>query len=129
MRNTLISVLVLGFICVPAFAQDAGSAGSTAITAITTPTEVGNTSMPPGQYVITEQISNKSYNLTVSSKGTMILAPATAAAPAGTAAAATAPGAAGNTMMKNLMHQGMEKGATELMKMETKGTLNNFLGK
>lgn len=40
------------------------------------PQEVGTTTMPPGQYFVTEQISKKSYSLTVTQKGNMILGPA-----------------------------------------------------
>lgn len=32
--------------------------------------------MPPGQYYVTEQISKKSYSMTVTDKGNMILGPA-----------------------------------------------------
>ncbi len=66
---------------------------------ITGPQEVGTTTMPSGQYFITEQLSHKSYNLTVTDKGNMILAPAAGsetpatsvvpAVPAAGAAAAT----------------------------------------
>jgi len=73
--KTIISALALMLtIAVPCLADD--SASSAALT----PQEVGNTSMPAGQYLITEQISGKSFSLTVTDKGMMILG----SAPAGT---------------------------------------------
>ncbi|MBS1997058.1 MAG: hypothetical protein JSS86_12130 [Cyanobacteria bacterium SZAS LIN-2] len=79
-------------------AQTAAGAASSA-TEITAPQEVGNTSMPPGNYTVTERTSGKTYELMVSSKGTMILAPvakaAAAAAPAAAATTVAVPAAAG----------------------------------
>ncbi|MBS1989232.1 MAG: hypothetical protein JSS83_01875 [Cyanobacteria bacterium SZAS LIN-3] len=79
-------------------AQTAAGAASSA-TEITAPQEVGNTSMPPGNYTVTERSSGKTYELMVSSKGTMILAPvvkaAAAAAPAAAATTVAVPAAAG----------------------------------
>jgi hypothetical protein len=48
---------------------------------ITEPTEVGTTTMPSGEYTVTERSSQKTYSLMVTSKGNMILGP-TAAVPA-----------------------------------------------
>jgi hypothetical protein len=43
---------------------------------ITGPTEVGTSAMPPGQYSLVEKISGKTYSLTVTNRGNMILSPA-----------------------------------------------------
>jgi hypothetical protein len=48
--------------------------------AITGPTEVGTTTMTPGQYAVIDQNSGAKYSLTVTTKGTMILGPAPATA-------------------------------------------------
>jgi len=93
-------MLALSILVVGAAAQ-AQTATSSSVSDLSAPQEVGNTTMPPGNYVVTEQASGKSYNLMVSSKGTMILAPATKAAAVTTTtvttvaapAAAVAPGA------------------------------------
>ena len=42
---------------------------------MTTPTEVGTTSIPSGDYVVTDKSTGKTYGLTVTTKGTMILSP------------------------------------------------------
>ncbi|MBS2009683.1 MAG: hypothetical protein JST01_21695 [Cyanobacteria bacterium SZAS TMP-1] len=130
-------------------AQTAAGAASSA-TEITAPQEVGNTSMPPGNYTVTERSSGKTYELMVSSKGTMILAPvakaaaaaapaaattvavpaAAGAAPAAGAAAAPAGGLAGmlnnpmaSSAVKGLMNTGMKKAIEQNATKE----LNKFL--
>jgi hypothetical protein len=118
---------------------------------ITAPTDVGNTTMPPGEYLVTEKSSSKAYSLMVTSKGTMILAPApnhaaaavqTPAAPTATVApaagaaattaattAAVAPG--GSSMvsgaMKGLMQKGMQEGMNQLVKGGATKQLNKFI--
>lgn len=100
---------------------------------ITTPTEVGTTSMPAGNYLVTEQSSGKSYALMVSSKGTMILSPAPAGASAvapahgagaaahpteaaaGAPPGATADGHKPNSQIKNLVNKEIQKGALQLL--------------
>ena len=47
---------------------------------VTEPTEVGTTTIHPGEYVLTEKKSNKAYSLMVTKKGMMIMGPAGAAA-------------------------------------------------
>jgi len=89
--RAIMLALSLAFVASAVQAQTAASSKLD----LSTPQEVGNTSMPPGNYVVTEQTSGKSYNLMVSSKGTMILAPATKAATQATAAATTAVAPAG----------------------------------
>jgi|SRR5271163_2315608 len=131
MREILLSLSMLSipFFPVCACAQDTASAPASQ--AITAPTEVGTTSMPPGEYIVTDQLSAKTYYLTVSSKGTMILGPAPVGAASTAAAiapgAATAAAATPTSAVKGLMEHGMEKGAGELMKLEGKGALQNLL--
>lgn len=67
MSLALGSFLVLG---VPAQSLAGG------LSDMTTPTEVGTTSIPSGDYVVTDNTTGKSYGLTVTTKGTMILSPA-----------------------------------------------------
>lgn len=105
-------------------------------TDISGPTEVGTTIMPAGSYTLRDEKSKKVYTLTVTTKGTMIVAPATASiepipnvqatttanAPAGAAVApvgaAAVPGAAAgkNDALNKLMQKGMQRGVKELMK-------------
>src|SRR5258705_6301577 len=57
---------------------------------ITEPTEVGLSTMPPGEYTLTEKKTSKTYSLMVTKKGSMIMGPPGAAGSAATVAAATA---------------------------------------
>jgi hypothetical protein len=93
--------------------------------------------MPPGQYYITEQISHKSYSLTVTDKGNMILGAAPdgvevklsgAAAAAATATAATTKPASLLDSGKGLLKQGMEKGAEKGMSTLVKDGASKELG-
>lgn len=65
MMRTMFFALTVILSVLPACAQDPSG-----------PQEVGTTTMPAGQYYVTEQISKKSYSLTVTQKGNMILGPA-----------------------------------------------------
>lgn len=106
---------------------------------ITTPTEVGTTSMPAGNYIVTEQSSGKSYALMVSSKGTMILSPApagasAAAVPVHASGAAAAPGGQTataehkpNSQIKNLMNKEIQKGALQLLNSGTGKQLKDLI--
>lgn len=67
MRNVMLALTIALSAMLPAAADTAP---------ITGPQEVGTTTMPAGQYYVTEQISRKSYSLTVTQKGNMILGPA-----------------------------------------------------
>lgn len=67
MRHVMLALTIALSAMLPAAADTAP---------ITGPQEVGNTTMPAGQYYVTEQISHKSYSLTVTQKGNMILGPA-----------------------------------------------------
>jgi hypothetical protein len=134
MRSLLLAV-TFAIAVAPAWAEE-----------VTGPKEVGSTTMPPGQYYVTEQISNKSYSLTVTDKGNMILGPApagvevrvgsaggaagaagaagavagsaatTAAVTTGSPTAAATPQNVANDALKGLMKQGMQRGMSELVK-------------
>ncbi|MBY0550940.1 MAG: hypothetical protein K2W95_26920 [Candidatus Obscuribacterales bacterium] len=120
---------------------------------ITEPTEVGTTTMPPGQYTLVEKNTAKSYSLMVTRKGTMIMAPggskaltetsapatttATTAPAATQSAQQTAAGAAvpatsaaakpGNAALKGLMQKGMNEGMNQLMKSGTTKKLEQLI--
>jgi len=137
MRKFMMAFSLLFMACSPAYADGlAGTATSTSL-AVTGPQEVGTTSMPAGNYLITEQTSGKAYSLMVSNKGTMILAPPPAAAVATTvvtpavqpaaAAVAATPGAMGSSLMKNLVQQGMQKGMTQVIEKEATSTLKKYM--
>ncbi len=139
MKRVLISGLMLALSSGAAYADTTGAM----TTPITTPTEVGTTSMPAGNYIVTEQSSHQSYALMVSSKGTMILSPApanaAAAQPTGTAAvpaaavATPAPGVpaagVGSATMTKLMSKGLEKGAMQLIQSGATKQIKQFIPK
>ena len=124
----LAAALIIG---VPAsYAQTApptataSPAGTTSVSAA--PSEVGTTTMPAGQYIVTEQSSGQRYSLTVTNKGTMILG---AAPPAvSTSAASTAPGGTINKtgLLESAAKAGMEKGVSGLVKSQGEKELGNF---
>lgn len=134
MRATLLAT-TLALIVSPVFAQGSPSATSTQ-----PPTEVGTTTMPPGQYYITEQTTHKSYSLVVSDKGNMILGAApdglqvtlptsTAAttAPATTASAASQSPTTLESMLKKEATKGVEQGMSSLVKQGATKELGNLL--
>ncbi len=85
---------------------------------LTAPTEVGNTTMPPGQYTMIEQTTGKKYSLMVTTKGTMICGPA-AAVPASTAVAVPAAQTPAKTDgIKGLAETQMQKGMSTLIQKE-----------
>lgn len=116
-------------------------------TDISGPTEVGNTIMPPGTYSVRDERSKKMYTLTVTTKGTMILAPAAASVePMPSSQAATTavtqttpvtgavPGVAGmpatagkNDAINSLINKGMQRGVKELMKHGGQKQIQNLL--
>jgi hypothetical protein len=73
------------------------SVGAVSAADMQEPTEVGNTTMPPGEYDMVHKGSHKTYTLMVTSKGMMIMAPdkdgvnAAAPAPVATTPAAVTP--------------------------------------
>lgn len=124
---------------------------------ITEPTEVGSTSMPPGEYTVIHNGTNKAYTLMVTSKGIMIMSPdkpdavlapsatstpaaaatSTAAAAGATAATSATQAAApvksgassllSNDLVKGLMQKGMKEGTRQLTKMGGQGQINKLL--
>lgn len=122
--RTMFLALTLALLSSPAWAEPTMQSG---------PEEVGTTTMPPGQYLVSDQVSKKTYSLTVTQKGNMILGVApegvevrqTTTASANTAAASTpaatggtaAAGAAVNATTGNSLTQGVTQDAlTGLMK-------------
>lgn len=113
---------------------------------ISGPTEVGNTIMPPGNYSLRDEQTKKIYSLTVTTKGTMIVAPAAASveplpstagaasttaigpATAGTVDPGAVPGAPGkNDAINKLLNKGMQRGVKELMKHGGQKQIQNLL--
>jgi hypothetical protein len=73
MRN-LIPCLVLGsfaFLATAALSQQINN-----LTEVTTPTQVGTTTIPSGTYVMTDETTGKTYPLIITKNGTMVLGPA-----------------------------------------------------
>jgi len=124
--RTLLLAASLALLGAPCFAQ-AGTTDGTG------PREVGTTTMPAGQYYITEQTTQKSYSLTVTDKGNMILGPAPdgievkTAATTNTTTSTTTTVGNSESAMKGLMKQGMEKGMSEMVKQAGEKELGNFM--
>ncbi|HEY9719809.1 MAG TPA: hypothetical protein V6C69_20180 [Trichormus sp.] len=139
MRSILLAT-TLALMVTPVWADNTATTTTTSTTTVAAPSgpqEVGSTTMPPGQYYITEQISHKSYSLTVTDKGNMILGAAPdgvevklsgAAAAAATATAATTKPASLLDSGKGLLKQGMEKGAEKGMSTLVKDGASKELG-
>lgn len=138
MKSVLIASLMLVLSAGAAYADTPGAT----TTPITTPTEVGNTSMPAGNYLVTEQSSGQTYALMVSSKGTMILSPAPqnmahhavgapgAAAVVGAAPAASGlPGGVSSATMGKLVSKGLNKGAMQLLQSGATKQIKQFIPK
>jgi len=95
----------------------------------TAPTEVGTTTMPPGQYMVIDQGSGKKYSLMVTTKGTMILGPA----PTATASASAVPGAAAasaassSSGLTGLAEKEMRKGVTTVIEKQGMSEIKNFI--
>ncbi len=117
-------VMSLAVFCLISLSNNANAQTATNA-APTAPTEVGKTTMPSGQYLMTEVSSGKQYSLTVTDKGTMIFGPApvTPAAAAATAAAAPAASSKAASGVKGLVEKQAEK------YIQTKGVseLQNFI--
>jgi hypothetical protein len=146
MRSFLLAT-TLALMVTPVWADDPATSSATTTTTTTTtttaaapsgPQEVGTTTMPAGQYYITEQISHKSYSLTVTDKGNMILGAApdgvevklSGAAATATTAATTNPASllnSGKGLMKQGMEKGVEKGVSTLVKDGASKELGNFM--
>lgn len=139
MYKTILAISLCSLSFSAAYADDSAQpAASTTTTTtaatsldVTGPQEVGTTTMPAGNYMITEQTSGKTYDLMVSNKGTMILAPAPKAG-AATAPAATTTGTTSSTSsfgVKGLMQKGLEKGVTQGVTNMMEKNATNELGK
>jgi len=125
MLKTILAISLCSLSLSAAYADAPAPTSGSATSASTSldvsgPQEVGTTSMPAGNYLITEQTSGKTYDLMVSNKGTMILAPApkagAAAAPAATTTGTASPVSSfGTSAVKGLMQKGVEKGVTQMM--------------
>ena len=139
---SLLLATTLALMVTPVWADDPASSSATTTTTTAAapagPQEVGNTTMPPGQYYITEQISHKSYSLTVTDKGNMILGAApdgvevklSGAAATAATAATTKPASlldSGKGLMKQGMEKGVEKGMSTLVKDGASKELGTFM--
>jgi hypothetical protein len=74
-----LTLCSFGFLGNVALAQINVLSDSTTInnlTEVTTPTQVGMTTIPSGTYVMTDESSGKTYPLIITRKGTMVLGPA-----------------------------------------------------
>lgn len=87
---------------------------------LTTPTEVGTTIIPSGTYIMMDQTTGKSYALTVTSRGNMILAPAPAAQGL-TGAPATRSG------LGNILQREMQRGVTNVIQRGGASQLQNLI--
>lgn len=132
--------LVLTLCCTAASADTSStSAAENFSNSITGPQEVGTTTMPPGNYLIKEQTSGKTFELMVSTKGTMILAPAPANANAAPAAAAASPAGAtaapaqnnltnlGTSALKKMVQDQVTKGVTNVIQKDATNSLGKFI--
>ncbi len=130
MRKLFLVASLFAIANTAAYSDTTPGATSSTSLEVTGPQEVGSTSMPAGNYLITEQTSGKCYSLMVSNKGTMILAPAPAStaksAPTGQVAPA-AQSALGTPAVKNLVEKGLQKGVTEMIEKNATNSLNKFI--
>jgi hypothetical protein len=105
MYRVLMSWAVLSFL---SFSL---SANAQTVESSTAPTEVGTTTMTPGEYSVTDQGNGKKYSLMVTTKGTMILGPATTTV-APTTTTTTTKTTSG---LEGLAQSQMKKGMTTLI--------------
>ena len=148
-KLVVLSAVATAFLPLAAIAEETVN-----IDSLTEPTEIGSTSIPAGEYTVTDKKTSKAYTLMVTKKGSMILGPgaaptlaapavAPAPAPVATPAAAVtpaavpapaAPGAASSlanskTMneIKGLVQKGMQQGMGQLMKGGATSKLQNLI--
>jgi len=88
------------------------------LTEVTTPTEVGTTTMPSGTYVITDESTGKTYPLIITKKGTMVL---------GVAGTATQEVSSLRSSSKPSMRQSLEKNVGGLIEREGISGLEKFI--
>lgn len=87
---------------------------------VSAPTEVGTTSIPSGNYVVMDQSTGKSYPLSVTTNGTMIIGPA------GTSPQSLT-GVPVKQSLGKTLQQEVRQGATDLMKREGTSQIQNLL--
>ncbi len=138
MLKQILGASLCALICSAAFADGAADSSTSTALSVTGPQEVGTTSMPPGNYIIKEQTTGKSFELMVSNKGTMILAPAPAAAAAAAAAPAVAAPAAvgspasaltglGTNAIKKMVSDQVTKGVTNVIQKDATNSFGKFM--
>ncbi|CAN5276865.1 hypothetical protein BH10CYA1_BH10CYA1_45760 [soil metagenome] len=136
MLKQTLGALLCTIICSAAFADGIADSTSSTSLSVTGPQEVGTTSMPPGNYLIKEQTTGKSFSLMVSNKGTMILAPApsaaaTAAAPAAAVTTTGSPTNAltglGSNAIKKMMQDQVTKGVTNVIQKDATNSFTKFM--
>jgi hypothetical protein len=137
LNQFLRASLLLTLCCNSALAQTSSPGTSeNASNSITGPQEVGTTTMPPGNYLVKEQTSGKTFELMVSTKGTMILAPAPASAPP--AATTSSTGASvvpnqnnltnlGTNALKKMVQEQMTRGVTNVIEKDATNSLGKFM--
>ena len=81
---------------------------------VSEPTELGTTSMPSGSYMVTDESTGKSYPMTVTAQGTMVIGPA------GTSTQALNTKPAG-------MKRGLEREVTDVIRREGTGEIQNLI--
>ena len=77
---------------------------------VTAPTEMGTTSMPSGNYIVTDQTTGRAYPLTVTERGTMIIGPA-GSSPQGMTGLPTK-----RPSMKRTLEREVEQGVTDMIR-------------
>lgn len=142
MLKQTLGALLCTLLCSAAFADVPADGTSSSSLSISGPQEVGTTSMPAGNYLIKEKNTGKLYELMVSNKGTMILAPAAPqgampqSAPVAAAAPAAAPAQAstqsaltnlGTNAIKKMVQDQMTKGVTNVIQKDATDSFSKFL--
>jgi len=80
------------------------------LTDLTTPTEVGTTTIPSGNYVVTDEATGRTYPLTVTTQGNMIIGPAGTTTRGLSGVSSTRPG------IKKTLERELEQGVTNMIK-------------
>lgn len=124
MQKLLICLAVLSVLSLGnhAIAQTTQSSQTNVDTGPIAPTEVGTTTMPPGQYSLTEVNTGKKYSLTVTDKGTMIFAAATAPA-----TAASTPATSSTSGLTGLAEKEIGQGVGGLVEKQGMSELKKFM--
>ncbi|PWU03155.1 MAG: hypothetical protein C5B53_00815 [Candidatus Melainabacteria bacterium] len=88
---------------------------------VTSPTEVGTTTIPSGNYVVMDQSTGKSYPLSVTTNGTMIIGPA------GTSPQSLTGLPTSKQSLTKTLEQEVRQGANDLMRREGTNQLQNLI--